>query len=1612
MSSDRHYSRKSNSRQPLKRFMQSLLRLLFRLTGRRTPQAGFVFPTTLLLVLMVLLTVSALTYRTFTRSTQVIGQREQQVIYNSATPAIDRAKAKLEFLFREDDRYPTATPNSDFLANMMLPETDRLPGGVVTGETLQPLAGITDAYTLPDETRLDLNGDGKRDNAWSFKTDINGDGTAEDEEIAVYSILVDHQAPDPSGGSDIDVQAQVTNEKAQALVTRTGPLATTLAGSECPNAAAVDLEGGWTEAQGNIQKNFQVNVFVANSNPANQAFETLEFQQSRIASRANKWGAWFRYDLGIFPGADFKWNGAMHTDGSLIVAREITSYMVTSHNSCIYTEDASEITLGEVTADANAGIEAFQGQAIKGQLKDNNFSGGNVEFHLFDGRGQEPILGTFLTEGNHSIAGAGRPADVAMNPIALFLEDKTEHINPDNWNRRDGWDDSDFVQQKRIRNDETARPYVDDFFRADNRWGPKPRYDSRDLNVSLDRGTVDPADDNTVGQNIDPATYAKLINAEDGLDGYWERQAVRSGLRLIVGERFELGNTNGWGYDPSDGTATGPAVGDPLYPPQAQKTTLTANTQISGDHQYRQHKALRDNLAAVQSMAVYHYDLGGDFPAACMALTAHPGTEAAIINSRKFRSWDDYTEPAIGANAPLRTDFLTGNGTNGWEFQYPDTFDTGAEFAGAIASGQPLGTALRNLVRFAGDPNGGAPSFPPVQDANIHPYPLMSMWGDFSIARRIVDEQLDGTPAVAYSALSPADQSTLHTAACTLSMLAYNLNALEAIKEQVYETATLEKLGETIYELVDGVYDDTTEVVNGISIKINPEIAVIVGEEPEYEGEYGNTYTITIGDRDGDGNIGDPGDLIDLNTNQVRNNGVNGVDPTYYQNNIFTSEELLLAALVELNGGNFGNDIPLASINYASTLSEALQARRDRIWGFKDGGLVPLSTETAINDYGWDPNVNNVATIGTASHKLYCDPDVFSAVPTGAVDRANKKIGLAMALCSDLPKYPALYYVFPYSAHEQDGESDTGASLNASTDLTFEPAVTVNHDQSAEEYGGDTYITTTNGSTEIYGVVDPSAIAGEPGLTTPASWVIPATAASASTELTDPNATDQAFRIQIGADTASDVAFLDKGMFNGREQLAIRVLDIDIDALTTQTVPGGTNGDFWLTAKPDDPAIDTDFATEGIVYAFREDAVREDEIVRPANAGAANCDGKAGGNPVRFNIETVNACKMIVRPGGGTPVVQDPPLQKNDVSIKPVDFLPDPDRRPHGFRFKTASGDPADFRGDTVSSRDFGMTFVTDNAAYIQGDFNLHSTDGTRANFVEEFTDTLQNRPNFNPGNFYNDREADELNLETFADPNVDHWRPVEILADALSILSLGYEDGDIDDAFQGNNSTDSSYAALNRPRNNGPWLREDPGVDTSPIWVDRNGTFYIKPNNQPANEYYDVLTNDNQFISMEENGDRWNNINDATPTYVNAVFVSGIVPERPNQSYGGLHNYPRFLEDWSGQELFISGSFIQLSFSTSATGPFDQDAWEPDDATIPGDVGEYYYHYQPPNRRWGFDVGLLYVPPAPAARRFNQIGQERSEYYREVPSDDPYTENLKCATDNGTKVFPQFCPQ
>ena len=1591
---------------------------------------------------MVVLTATALTYRTFTRSDMAISQREQQVITNAATPAIDRAKAKIEFLFRRDPRFPSGVPASDILSDLMATRLD--PGNDHVGFTgrISPLMGGPSQdqfspYTLPDETRVDINGDDDLDNAWSFTTDIDGDGRVDEEnEIIVYSIIVDDQGPRQETTVSVDdpnTRAN-TEAKANALVTRTGPLATTEASPACAGALA---EGGWqVVTQGNnstLQKNFQVNAFVANGNNANRTFETLEFQQSRIASRASRWGAWFRYDLEVFPGsgAPLNWNGAMHTEGSFFSNNAFRAHMISSHNSCLYTQEASTITMAEVDADDNGVIDPrsgdFQGQAVRGEIGSDNYTANSPStIHHWDGPGVKAVTNKALNQaaGNnlvaHSVTG-GQPSDIAMNPLTLFTRDVSRHIDPSTWNRRDGWDADTFARPDiaRIINDDVTRPFVDDFFRADNRWGPKPRYDSRDtaLDVTLRPGT-------TIGDPIDQADVAsRLTNDEDGLDGFWERQAIRSGLRLIVGERLELGNAKEWGYDPRTGDID--PANESMYPPLGRPGGV--NNRYGGKHEYLQRRSLRDNLAAVQGMVVYHYQKDdGEFPAACMAMTAHPGTPQSILNSRTFGNYESTNS--------LKADFLNGVGTNGWEFQFPSTFDTESEFAAQIADGQPLGIALRNLARFAGDPRGGAPSFEPVQDGDIHPAPFLSMWGDFSPLRRILVsyDTASGTATQKYNALSPADKATLHSAACTLSLLAYNTER-------------------DLAELESTVVNNNTQLQN-VSQQLSRSIRTIMDcleASPTAKGgnacRHGNFEPLTFlqgrGDIDSN-NVTvweDPQVTVITEGNLCPATGPNSDQPgfqarcdaaEYYQSWRLSDWTSFIGLP---NVSNSLSDAQKTQLivdltNFAESINTFYAALRDRDLGFREG----ISTKAGVpynpsagSFVDWDGTTGLLEPVGGFAQgnnervfRTGCDPNIFQSLSAKGGGGANNNIMLGLMACSELDRqpvrYPSLYYLFPVNNHDHDG-----TDYHQQPDGDILPSET----QQPEPYITDSYVRTVNpmvndpdtyrivGNNDVTGI---SAIAAEPRSATATTWTVPAAAGTGAPTANNISDVASAFKVLGPGGTVIRVPFLDKGIFDGREQLNTRVLDIDIEALTTRTYNGG---DFWLTSDPDNQA-------EGVVYAFREDAVREDEIVRPRGNGTTDCEAIGSNN--RFVIETNESCRARY---DGLALNQDPPLTDDLISLKPVDFIPDPQRRAHGFRLRTSSNEPADndnepadFSGDDYA-RDAGMTFVTDNSVYIQGDFNLHSTDGTRANIVEEFEETLHDKTLANAfgNNFYNSRT--NLNLDEFANLAVDHWRPVEILSDSLSVLSGTYRDGAVIDTFiratpanEGNGT--SSYMNQNRPRFTGDdlapadWVLEEPDTPGSPVWIDRNGTYY-RATGTPANRpMYDAYDTDGRWMNFASgNNARRRNVQQAETTYVNALFVSGIVPKRPGQSYGGLHNYPRLQEYWSdSRELHIAGAFIQLNFSTAATGPYDQDAWEEDDDE-PGSSEEIGYYFRP-RRRWGYDVGLLYVPPAPAARRFVNIGAPRSEYYRELPADDPYIVNLRCARNgDGSRVLEQFCP-
>ena len=169
--------------------------------------------------------------------------------------------------------------------------------------------------------------------------------------------------------------------------------------------------------------------------------------------------------------------------------------------------------------------------------------------------------------------------------------------------------------------------------------------------------------------------------------------------------------------------------------------------------------------------------------------------------------------------------------------------------------------------------------------------------------------------------------------------------------------------------------------------------------------------------------------------------------------------------------------------------------------------------------------------------------------------------------------------------------------------------------------------------------------------------------------------------------------------------------------------------------------------------------------------------------------------------------------------------------------------------------------------------------------------------------------------------------------------------------------SPNTSYQNQNRPKPSSPnpvqyWVREDPSKPTtpttnseSPVKVNNNGyPLYCTSNTIPCPasnlQAYDSNPSTEQYRLFSDSNRTKDLVEAYSPTQVNAILVSGIVPSRAGQSYGGFHNFPRLLEHWDGKDLYISGAFVQFNFSTSATAPFDQDSWEPTASADAGNSG------------------------------------------------------------------------
>jgi hypothetical protein len=228
---------------------------------------------------------------------------------------------------------------------------------------------------------------------------------------------------------------------------------------------------------------------------------------------------------------------------------------------------------------------------------------------------------------------------------------------------------------------------------------------------------------------------------------------------------------------------------------------------------------------------------------------------------------------------------------------------------------------------------------------------------------------------------------------------------------------------------------------------------------------------------------------------------------------------------------------------------------------------------------------------------------------------------------------------------------------------------------------------------------------------------------------------------------------------------------------------------------------------------------------------------------------------------------------------------------------------------------------------------------------------------------------------------------PVIYIYDASSTTHPLKADGTVD--LTVNKKSDGSTSATAVPR--AIRLKNGSKIPSSGLTIASNNPIYVQGDfntggNPPSNSgnAADALTPQvagytrapvsilGDAITILSNS--WNDAPSATPrdatnTTVNAALVSGIVPTAPvggDGSYsGGAENFPRFLENWSGNTFTYYGSMVELYKSQQATGKWTNSLSV----------------YQPPIRQWYFDNNFKIKPPPGTIMLYSYVKGQWSVY-------------------------------
>jgi hypothetical protein len=389
----------------------------------------------MVLLVVILLTV-AITLRSFDRANTARNVRVSQQVLAAATPALDRAKAKIQFMLYEDPQRPTATPSDAELYRIM--------------SSYDPTNG--DFYTFGDEKRLilraDLDGTGlnlddpklgllidspARENealntAWRYPVDTNNDGKF--DSFTLYGIYF--RTP------------KTVQRSRKPLDARTPPMDPGDLNPACSQGqgtvASLVGDSGWERKSGRLQKSFfvyTVNVpitdqdIIANGLPPSEylafkgtsSISALEYQQDQRRIPLSNNAVVYEDDLDISPGPPLNLNGRILTNSNLLVsalggARQIRLFQVSSQTSCFYDRENSQIVVAGnvVNGTASSGVRNAVEVHLFKEIADGQPSAGT---RVIDDTNQSVTQNSFQVMYNNEAYSARLNAVVAAQKAAV-----------------------------------------------------------------------------------------------------------------------------------------------------------------------------------------------------------------------------------------------------------------------------------------------------------------------------------------------------------------------------------------------------------------------------------------------------------------------------------------------------------------------------------------------------------------------------------------------------------------------------------------------------------------------------------------------------------------------------------------------------------------------------------------------------------------------------------------------------------------------------------------------------------------------------------------------------------------------------------------------------------------------------------------------------------------------------------------------------------------------------------------------------------------------------------------------------------------------------------------